>query len=135
MQKGVANKAKHETNFKKSKSLPKFGSPASASSLRSHASSLKRRQGLLLGALDREELREAGNGENFKNLGGEIAKLELAAGRFDLLVEQDQLVERGGGEKLDAGKVEQDVVPLFLLDQGEQLVGQLLNEERIHDLA
>ena len=56
----------------------------------------KRCQGLLLGALDGKELCQPRDGKNLEDFGLKIAELELAAGRFDLFVKNDELVEGRG---------------------------------------
>src|SRR5689334_15436366 len=64
-------------------------------------------QGFLLGVLDVEELIEPRDGKDLVNLGLQIAKPHLAGVRFDLLIEDNQLVEGGRREEFDAGEVQE----------------------------
>src|SRR3954447_13673501 len=54
---------------------------------------------------------------------------------FDLFIEDDQLVEGGGGEELNAGEIQQQVFAGFFFHEAKQLVAQLLDVGRINDLA
>lgn len=95
---------------------------------------LKRRERFLLSPLDLKELCQARDREDVEDFGLEVAEQELAPGRFGLLVEQDQLVEGRRDEELDIGKVEQHVFSFLDLDEGKQLVAQLLNDLLVHQL-
>src|SRR3954470_4083221 len=75
----------------------------------------KRRQRFLLCPLDGKELRQAGDRKDLEDFRPQVAKLQLAAAGFHLLVEHDQLVECGGRQKIDSGKVEQDAFLLLLV--------------------
>src|SRR5205085_11294952 len=84
-------------------------------------------QGLLFLFLDVEELVQARDLEDLVDLRIDIAEDQAALGGLHLLVQRDQLAERGAGEVLDVGEVEQDLALALLLDQIEQLIADDLN--------
>src|SRR4051812_34375786 len=92
-------------------------------------------QGVVFVRLDVEQLVQPRDDENLVDFRAKIAQAHLAGGPFDLLVEDDQLVEGGTGEELDAAEIQDEVFFLFLFDQGEELFAQFLDIGRVNDLA
>src|SRR5262249_8787542 len=77
--------------------------------------------GLLLSG-DLEDLVEPRDPENFQQVGVNAAELELPFDSPDLLLEVDELAERGAREVLDVAEIQQELpVPLFF-DQTVKLV-------------
>ena len=84
------------------------------------------RAGLLLG-VDLEDLVEPGDPEDLEEVGVDAAELELALDRPDLLLEVDQLAQRGAGEVLHVAEVQQDLLVPLVLHQAVELVADLLD--------
>lgn len=85
--------------------------------------------------LDIEQLVEAGDHEDFVDLGAEVAQAHLAASSLYLLVQHDQLVECSAGEEFHGGEIEDEVLSLFLFNQSKELVTQFLDVGSINDLS
>jgi hypothetical protein len=88
---------------------------------------LKAGQSVGFVVFDIEKFVELRDGKDFVDLWPDVAELELAAVRFDFLVERDQLAERGAGKELDGGKVQQQILALLILDELEQLLPEFLD--------
>src|SRR5207247_1897253 len=89
----------------------------------------------LLVFLDVEHLVQPGDLEDFEDVLGDVTQDELAAGAADLLVEVDELAERGTGEILDVAEVQKDLAAAQLVDEAEQVFADLLNVLLVEDLA
>ena len=71
---------------------------------------------------------QLGDRKHLVNLGPDVAELQLAAVRLDLLIQHDQPIQCCTRQELDVREIEQQLVPLFLLDQLEEVFAQLLNQ-------
>src|SRR5579883_525641 len=87
---------------------------------------LKRLQGRLLFLLDLEDL---------VNLRVDVAQDQPAADALELLVEGDELAERGAGEVFDVAEVEEELLHPLLVDEAEELLADDLDVLLVEDLT
>src|SRR5262249_54569105 len=76
----------------------------------------------LLVGVNLEDLVQPGDAEDLQKVGVDAAELQLAFDRGHLLLEVDQLAERGAGEVLDVAEVQQQALVTFILNQAIELV-------------
>src|SRR5689334_23074290 len=104
---------------------------ASANSERRHGrknranAELKSLQRGLLLLLNVEELIELGDLEHFVDVRVDVAQDELAARRLDLLVQGDELAERGAGKVFDVAEVQEDLRAVLGIDQVKKVLADL----------
>src|SRR5438270_11032056 len=84
--------------------------------------------------MDLEDLVEPGDPEDLEEVGVDAAELELALDRPYLLLEADQLAQRGGRQVLHVAEVEQELLVAFVLDEAVELVADFLDVFVGHDL-
>jgi hypothetical protein len=89
----------------------------------------------LLVSVNLKDLVEPGNSEDFKQVGVNAAKLQLAFDRCNLLLEVDQLAERGAGKVLNIAEIQQEILVTFVLNQAVKLVADFLDVFLGHDLG
>ncbi len=87
----------------------------------------KRLKSILFVTLDDEQFIEARDLEHLANVRVDVAQNQLAAGALNLLVERDQLAQRGAGHVLNIAKVQQDLLATKLVDQAEKLLADDLD--------
>src|SRR5215470_4462235 len=92
-------------------------------------------EGRLLVGVDLEDLIEPGDPEDFEEIGVDAAELQLTLDRGHLLLEVDQLAERGTGKILNIAEVQQEALVAFVLNQAIELVTDLLDVLLGHDLG
>jgi hypothetical protein len=84
-------------------------------------------EGGLFVAVDFENLIEAGDAEDFEEVGMNAAELELAFDRTGFSFEVDQLAERGARKVLNVSEIEEQIPVTFILDQTVELVADFLD--------
>src|SRR5262249_34822708 len=82
----------------------------------------ERLKGCLLFLVNLEELVELGDLEDLKNLRGDIAEDQLPPRTLQLLVQRDQLPQRGAREVLHVAEVQQELPTTDLVNQPEKLL-------------
>src|SRR5438270_5974749 len=80
--------------------IPSPGGAAQTGGPRKRENRSERGQRGLFVLLNFEELVELGDLEHFHDFAGDLAHDQLAAGRLHLLIQRDQLAQRGAGEEL-----------------------------------
>src|SRR3954454_7422761 len=92
-------------------------------------------EGRLFLGVDLEDLVEPGDPEDLEQVGVDAAELELPLHRTDLLLEIDQLAQRGTGEVLHVAEVQQELLMTLVFHKAIELVTDLLNVLFRHDLG
>jgi len=91
-------------------------------------------QSIGLTVFDHKQLCKFRNCEDFVNLGPDVREDELGAVLLHALVKTDQLSQRGAGEKLNVGKIQDDFLAILALDQLVELLAEFLDLCLIDDL-
>src|ERR1051325_10815691 len=91
-------------------------------------------QSRLLVLLDVEQLVELGDLEDLVNLRVDAAQDQPAAGGIHLLVQGDELAQRGARQVFDVAEVQQQFAAPQLVHQAKQLFADQLNVLLVQDL-
>lgn len=90
-------------------------------------------ESIFLRRLDVEDFVETGDFKDFVDFGADTAETQLGFCRLDLLVHRDQLAESRAGQVLDDTEVEDDLLATVFIDEGEELVSDVLNIRFVED--
>ena len=83
---------------------------------------------------DVEDAIQAGDLEDFADLGPQATEFQLSGGILDFFVQGDEFVECSAGHEFDGVEVQQEHIFLLVEDQAGEFIAQLLDRPGVHNL-